>query len=150
MNIFNVVDQLDDKNYVKIIRLNNGALLIAEVTPFEDDDGELFSILNNPKFINIAIDKEGQEHVTLHSYVPLSLVNTPNTYISNSKILSMWTAKEDFVSFYNRHDELFASKKVSYGVISQEDNVVHVDFKKHKKSKESNIPNDDGNGPLVS
>lgn len=137
MDMIDVTEELANGLLIRVMRIENGSLVIAKLDRTDRGGPEEATIwlMHDPAYINIHPDDE----VTLIPYIPSKLVKTTTTTISPSQIVSMWDASDSLMQYYTNIVEKYKGSfpprtKKETPKFETEDNVIKVDFKKKKKT----------------
>jgi len=93
---------MDNKPEIKIVRIQSGEDIIAEVHSETDSD---LLVLNDPMHIIFKRLSTGQTIMMMMPWLPVELINENIATVYTDEILTLMNPKEELVSYYKKAAE---------------------------------------------
>lgn len=93
---------MDNKPEIKIVRIQSGEDIIAEVHSETDSD---LLVLNDPMHIIFKRLSTGQTVMMMMPWLPVELINENIATVYTDEILTLMNPKEELVSYYKKAAE---------------------------------------------
>jgi hypothetical protein len=93
---------MDNKPEIKIVRIQSGEDIIAEV--YSETDSDLL-VLNDPMHIIFKRLSTGQTVMMMMPWLPVELINENIATVYTDEILTLMNPKEELVSYYKKAAE---------------------------------------------